>query len=139
MNDDNDEARRAVEVCFRTRKTLVNPIIDWTDDEVWEFIHKYNVPYCKLYDEGYKRLGCIGCPMANADGQRRDFERYPKYKDQYIRSFQKMVDRRISKGIVGKLDWKTGQDVFDWWIGCGERFKPQKGDMALFDIMEEEE
>ena len=50
-----------------------------------------------------------------------------------------MVDRRISKGIVGKLDWKTGQDVFDWWIGCGERFKPQKGDMALFDIMEEEE
>ena len=139
LNDDNDEARRAVEVCFRTRKTLVNPIIDWTDDEVWEFIHKYNVPYCKLYDEGYKRLGCIGCPMANADGQRRDFERYPKYKDQYIRSFQKMVDRRISKGIVGKLDWKTGQDVFDWWIGCGERFKPQKGDMALFDIMEEEE
>lgn len=139
LNDDNDEARRAVEVCFRTRKTLVNPIIDWTDEDVWEFIHKYNVPYCKLYDEGYKRLGCIGCPMANADGQRRDFERYPKYRDQYIRSFQKMVDRRNAKGIAGKLDWKTGQDVFDWWIGCGERFKPQKGDMALFDYMEGEE
>ena len=34
LNDDNDEARRAVEHCYRTRKTLVNPIVDWEDEDV---------------------------------------------------------------------------------------------------------
>ena len=137
LNDDNDEARRAVEVCFRTRKTLVNPIIDWEDEDVWEFIHKYNVPYCELYDQGYKRLGCIGCPMGSAENQKREFARYPKYKEQYIRCFDKMLKRRKERGLQGKLDWKTGQDVFDWWIGCGERFKKQKGMVSMFEEEDE--
>ena len=114
LNDDNDEARRMVESCYRTQKTLVNPIVDWTDDEVWEFIRLYELPYCKLYDQGHKRLGCIGCPMTGEVGMKRDFERWPKYKKQYIRSFEKMLEARRAAGLVNK--WQTGQDVFDWWI-----------------------
>ena len=67
MNDDNDEARRAVEICYRTQKTLVNPIIDWEDEDVWEFIRSKHIPYCELYDEGFDRLGCIGCPMSRTE------------------------------------------------------------------------
>ena len=114
LNDDNDEARRMVESCYRTQKTLVNPIIDWTDDDVWEFIRLYELPYCELYDQGYKRLGCIGCPMTGKAGMKSDFERWPKYKKQYIRSFEKMLEARRAAGLVNK--WQTGQDVFDWWI-----------------------
>lgn len=81
MNDDNDAARRMVEHCYRTQKTMVNPIVDWTDDEVWEFLNEIaKVPHCSLYDEGYTRLGCIGCPMASASARKREFERYPKYR-----------------------------------------------------------
>lgn len=139
LNDDNDEARRAVEVCFRTRKTLVNPIIDWSDDEVWEFIRTYRIPYCELYDHGYDRLGCIGCPMGGARRQMRDFQRYPKYKEQYIRSFQKMVDRRKERGIQNvRLDWETGDDVFNWWLGRIEYRKSQKGMMSLLEDQEEQ-
>ena len=45
------KARRMVEVC-RTDKTkiFVNPIIDWTKDEVWEFIYSENILYCSLYN-----------------------------------------------------------------------------------------
>ena len=114
LNDDNDEARRMVESCYRTQKTLVNPIIDWTDDDVWEFIRLYELPYCELYDQGYKRLGCIGCPMTGKAGMKSDFERWPKYKKQYIRSFEKMLESRRAAGLVNKC--QTGQDVFDWWI-----------------------
>ena len=41
------------------------PIIDWTDEDVENFIQKYNVPLSKAYTEyGLKRTGCMGCPFA---------------------------------------------------------------------------
>ena len=92
MNDDNDANRRMVEQCYRTQKTMVNPIVDWTDEDVWGFLNENGIPHCSLYDEGYKRLGCIGCPLAGTREMLRDFERYPKYKENYIRAFQRMID-----------------------------------------------
>ena len=97
LNDDNDEERRMVEQCYRTRKTLVNPIVDWTDDDIWDFIRDRQLPYCSLYDEGFKRLGCIGCPLAGTKGMEKDFERWPQYKRLYIKAFQKMADRHPEK------------------------------------------
>lgn len=95
------------------KQRILNPIIDWTEEDVWEFIKTYNVPYCKLYDEGFKRLGCIGCPMAG-DKRIREFEKYPKIKEAYIRAFQRMVDKRKEDGM--ECVWNTGQEVFDWWM-----------------------
>ena len=72
LNDDNDENRRMVEHCYRTSKVLVNPIVDWTDEDVWEVLnHVAKVPHCCLYDEGYTRIGCIGCPMATPRERQR--------------------------------------------------------------------
>ena len=104
MNDDNDESRRIVENCYRTRKVMVNPIVDWTDEEVWEYIHKYNLPYCELYDQGYHRIGCIGCPLAGAEKMKKDFARYPKYRDNYIRAFDRMI-----KAHPGEIRIATGE------------------------------
>lgn len=92
LNDDNDANRRMVEQCYRTRKTMVNPIVDWTDDDVWHFLNSNNIPHCSLYDEGFARLGCIGCPLSGSRNMIRDFERWPKYKELYIRAFQRMID-----------------------------------------------
>lgn len=113
LNNDNEESRKLVEQCYKLSKTVINPIIDWTDDDVWEFIREYNIPYCKLYDEGYKRLGCIGCPMASRDARKREFEKYPKYKRAYIRAFQRMLDAYSEERLT---DLETGEDVFKWWI-----------------------
>ena len=133
MNDDNDEARRAVEVCFRTHKTLVNPIIDWEDDDVWEFINKYKIPYCELYDQGFKRLGCIGCPLGGRKSMEMEFERYPKYKTQYIRTFDRMIENARNKGHIYKKDFKDGSEVFEWWIGCIGKSEEDTNQIGLFD------
>lgn len=93
---DNAESKDIVSMCYRTRTTTVNPIIDWSNDDVWEFIHKYNVPYCELYDQGYKRLGCIGCPMN--DHAAEELEKYPKYKQAYMRAFDRMLKERKQRG-----------------------------------------
>lgn len=114
MNEDNDENRRLVEFCYRTRETMLNPIVDWTDKEVWEFLNDIvKVPHCCLYDEGNKRIGCIGCPMS-AKSQKRDFARYPKYRALYVRAFDRMVERRKTNGLP--TTWKNGEEVMRWWL-----------------------
>ena len=128
-NDDNDEARRAVEQCYRTRKTLVNPIIDWSDADVWEFINCNKVPYCCLYDQGYNRLGCIGCPMDSAAAA-AELEAYPKYKDAYLRAFARMIEERKKRDMYEKLDWSTPEKVMDWWL----RKSTDEDDLTLFDL-----
>ena len=64
----------------RTDGGTLAPIVYWTDEDVWEFIRSRNLPYCELYDQGFKRLGCIGCPMAGQAGQRKEFARWPGYE-----------------------------------------------------------
>lgn len=116
LNDDNDENRRFVEHCFRTRKTLVNPIVDWEDSEVWEFLKYYGCESNPLYQCGFNRVGCIGCPMA---GKHRyfEFQRYPRYKKLYINSFDRMLKAREERGFTNRVGWQTGNDVFKWWMG----------------------
>ena len=90
--DDNSTARLMVEQCYAKKKTTVNPIIDWTEEDVWEFLNDVvKVPHCELYDEGFTRLGCIGCPLQGRKGMLRDFERWPRYKEKYIRAFDRMI------------------------------------------------
>ena len=109
---DNAEAREYLESCYRMKKTVVNPIIDWEDEDVWEFIHTYNIPYCELYDKGWKRLGCIGCPLGGARGQNRDFESYPKYKKLYLLAFEKMLQQYDGHYV----NWHSAEDVMEWWV-----------------------
>lgn len=113
MNDDNDAARRTVEQCYRTKKTMVNPIVDWEEEDVWAFLNGNNIPHCCLYDEGFTRLGCIGCPMSGEKNMIRDFERWPKYKELYIRAFQKMIDNHPGQIKILDPNADTKFKLFD--------------------------
>ena len=112
---------------------IVNPIYEWTDSDIWEYIRENNIKYNPLYDRGYKRVGCIGCPMASYKEMMKEFAEYPKIKDAYIRAFQRMIDLYDDEKRAKRCDWKTGQDVFDWWT---ERWKNEvKGQMTIEDWM----
>ena len=126
LTNDNEDNRRIVESCFRRHKTTVNPIIEWTDAEVWDFIHTHTIPYCPLYDEGHKRLGCIGCPMARYE-RLNQFKRWPKYEWHYRFAFKKMLELRKerAKKDPSKPVWlaksednleATVEDVWRWWL-----------------------
>lgn len=109
---DNPKNEKLLRICPTKGKHIVNPIIDWTDEDVWEFIHKFDVPYCKLYDEGYTRLGCIGCPMSTHATE--ELERYPKYKENYLKAFDRMLEQRRGKGK--KTTWENPEEVMRWWL-----------------------
>ena len=132
--NDNDDARRVIESCYKRHKTTVNPIIDWTDAEVWEFIKANNIPYCGLYECGFSRLGCIGCQMAGKAGRQAEFAKWPKYKASYLRAFDKMLEERKKRN---KLDGSfrmgtTATDVFRWWM----EYDVLPGRLNLFDDLE---
>ena len=112
--EDNEEDRRELEHCIPKQKYICNPIVDWDEGTVWKFIKEQGLPYCSLYDEGFKRLGCIGCPMSSRNEKLRAFARWPKYRDQYIRTFGRMLATRNEAGL--KTEWKNGEEVMEWWI-----------------------
>lgn len=121
--DSFDRNNKMVEMCYKTHTTTVNPIIDWDEAEVWEFIHEYNVPYCSLYDEGFKRLGCIGCPMGSKEQREREFERYPKYKHLYMLAFEKMIEHRDRGGCKRDDIPKDAEEVMQGYIS--EKYKKE--------------
>ena len=130
MNYDDAETRRSVETCYRTHKTLVNPIIDWLDEDVWEYIKTRNLPYCRLYDEGFTRLGCVGCPLGGDAAMRRELSRWPAIRKVYISAFDDMIQARKAAGMP--CAWKNGEEVMRWWTR--EKVDTQlDGQMTMFD------
>lgn len=114
LTNDNEESRRMIETCYKRHRTVVNPIIEWSDRDVWEFIRANGIPYCELYDCGFRRLGCIGCPMAGKRHREKEFFMWPKYKAAYLLAFDKMLEERKRRNLP--TEWQTAQDVFNWWM-----------------------
>lgn len=135
LNYDDDAARRTVENCYRTGKIIVNPIIDFTEDDVWELIHTERLPYCQLYDEGFKRLGCVGCPLGGFAAQRREFQRWPQYRRLYVSAFDEMLAKRKELGLVNHNRlWTDGEGIMRWWTGYDQNNNPDQ--LSIFDIEE---
>ena len=116
MNEDNAETRRMVELCYRTRKTIVNPIVEWADDDVWNFLRHYGCRSNPLYECGFRRVGCIGCPMAGKAMRKFEFDRYPTFKLAYTHAFDRMLERRKERGMQISNGRDTGEELFDWWV-----------------------
>ena len=114
--------------------TLVSPIYEWLDADIWDYIKQENIKTNPLYDRGYNRIGCIGCPMATYKQKMKEFADYPKYKDAYIRAFQRMVDKREAEGKEQRESWKDGESVYKWWI---EEYRRNiKGQLKIGDNSE---
>jgi phosphoadenosine phosphosulfate reductase len=115
------KGRQMVEQCRTDNsKRFLHPIIDWTEKDIWEYIHKNNLPYCSLYDEGFRRLGCIMCPMGRTERMQLEAEHWPKIAAAYKRACIKAYERRISRG-VGSTKWHSGIEMYEWWIGLSEQ------------------
>lgn len=119
MDPDTVTPEEAAQKIISEHGTILNPIIDWTDADVWQFIHENGVRYCSLYDEGFTRLGCIGCPMGGPKQMESQFERWPKYKENYLRTFARLVENNKAKAKAkggGYTGYKDAEAVMNWWL-----------------------
>lgn len=120
--------RKAAEICSTTKRNIINPIIDWSLEDVWDYIHYRKIKYCSLYDEGWKRLGCVMCPMSD---QVREAKRWPKYAEAYRRAFNRLYQKGIDNGKPF-LNWESGDEMYYWWIAGGKGIDPNT--LRLFDL-----
>ena len=91
---------------------FVHVIKDWSAADVWQFIHDNHLPYCKLYDQGFKRIGCVLCPFQNSEKTQRDLQRFPAIAEYYRRACRKSFELNRDK----LFNWTSGDDMFNWWI-----------------------
>ena len=95
-----------IENCQSTRATSIiqlSPIIDWRDDDVWDYIKEHNLPINPEY-KTHKRVGCIVCPKANFTSNAETLLKYPKLIDAFIKERE--------KGHLN-LDWKIIRENLD--------------------------
>lgn len=101
-------------------KSFVNPIIHWSESDVWKFIKAYHLPFPDLYLGCQTRIGCIGCPMA-PKRMRTDFILYPKFKYAYMKAITKAMQRGIMQSF------NSPEEAFNWWIS-GKSVKQFRAD-----------
>jgi phosphoadenosine phosphosulfate reductase len=109
FNIDNEQQH----ICLKGKdKLLVSPILHWTNNDIWKFIRDNNMPYCKLYDNGYNRIGCIFCPMSSVKTKQLDRLYYHGVEREIKKSIQYLID---SNGYGNRYN-ATVDEVFDWWV-----------------------
>jgi phosphoadenosine phosphosulfate reductase len=111
INSDNEAYRRWNEQCIKRQNLILNPIIEWSDEDVWTYIKEQKLPYNPLYDRGHKRVGCIGCPMIR---NRTELEKNPRWAALYKRAAQKYLEGLYGGGLARMF--KTGEDYYAWWL-----------------------
>ena len=129
LNNDNDARRCLLEHCMQKGQTVVNPIIDWQDSDVWDFHAQYGLNHNPLYEQGYHRVGCVGCPMGH---HREELEEIPQYKTLYIHAFQRFLDRRPD--VIQKYGWKNGEELYEWWVNGKALDRPDPDQLSWDDM-----
>lgn len=87
------------------RGRILLPIRTWSDSDVWRFLRENNVEVCSLYSEGFKRLGCIGCPLARGS-RLRDFARWP--------GVGRRIESAYRKYVKDNKKWDADKFWSDW-------------------------
>lgn len=114
------------------RKRFLNLIIDWSNEDVWDFIKLYKIPYCELYDRGWERVGCLFCPM-NRKNRLEQVELYPKFRKAFIIAFNKRYEYCEERGLTMATRFDSGEDAFWYWIKNKSKEKIDEDQCLMFE------
>lgn len=91
-------------------KFMIYPILNWTEDDVWDYIKLRDLPVNPCY-KIRQRVGCVFCPFARQKDIRAYCETHPKLKSAFIHAIERY---RAKNSDRQKLP--TAEDYFEWWL-----------------------
>ena len=97
-------------------KLIINPIIEWSEADVWDFLDYSDLPHNPLYDAGYSRVGCLFCPMASRRSLHKMEHDYPKYRAAFIRLIGRIRAKRLENGGTDIYGALTDEEIFSAWV-----------------------
>ena len=112
--------RQMLERCTYNSSYYANPIIDWDDYQLWQVIRSVGIPYCSLYDEGFKRLGCLACPLSDKATRLKELKRWPHVERKWKACFEALWETKDDWGR-----WQSVDQMWSWWM---EEFVGQNND-----------
>ena len=117
--------REMTGACYKHKKIkrYLHPIIDWKTADVWQYIRERGLRYCSLYDEGFKRVGCVLCPMAR--NVQKHLERWPKLCAIWERNVKAQFN-------PDKHPFSSPDEYWHWWIDR-DASQTQNPDPVLFE------
>ena len=108
--DDFYKYQETVVQCLKGKdKLILNPILDWRQSDVWQFIELYKLPVNPVYKMGCTRVGCVLCPLSSIETKRFEIKMWPKLADRWFRVFVR--DRRAFVKKTGMDKWGNLSDT----------------------------
>ena len=98
-----------------------HPIFHWKEWHVWNFIDQYSLPYPKLYDEGFSRIGCIICPFNTGKSSHKvrerefSYRKYPKLWELYGKAVKDYMLRRIERVKGTEKEQRVTMSPDEFW------------------------
>lgn len=113
------------------------PILEWTDQDVEEFIKERNINCHPLYyGRGQfnvtKRLGCMGCPLASQKKRRQEFKDNPKFLKAWIRAGQKYYTSEKYRNGKAKHKFKDAFEAMGYLLYCDSVVQFKEKTYTLF-------
>lgn len=100
--------RKMIETCYRDpTKKYLNVIVDWSTTDVWAYIKNRQIEYCSLYDEGFKRTGCVLCPFVRDTAT--EIQRWPRIAKAWERAIKATFD-------PDKTGFDSPEEYWRWWL-----------------------
>lgn len=121
LTTDDASSRRLFEQCQMRGVRALNPIIDWSDDDVWSYLASRHIEGNPLYKEGWTRIGCVGCPLAGRRAGELEFARYPGLYKAWADAVAYVIAKRREMGnpmvLMGRPVERVEDVLGEWCAG----------------------
>lgn len=130
-----EEYRETTVQCIKGKdKIVVNPILEWSASDVFEFLKERNVQICSLYATR-SRIGCLFCPLSSRKSIYQDVRDYPKHYRALLLMIERIRQARIERYGISNWEGLTNEQVFDWWTSKKtlDEYKADLSQLRLFE------
>ena len=87
---------------YDSKTPASHPLSIWTEADIWGYIRSRDIPYCPIYDMGYKRTGCVFC--AFGVHMERPPNRFQRMKVTHPKLWSYCMDKLGLRAVLGYMD-----------------------------------